>query len=57
MQKIKLIDLYNVKFSEMENNINSELSALEEKWHNIKEVKFLWDQLKNWAVFIVYETK
>lgn len=55
MQRIKLIDLFNIKFSEMEDHINQEIKSLEDQGYKVDEVKFLGDQLKNWAVFIVYK--
>ncbi len=56
MVKIKLIDLFNVKFEQMENKINKEMSEIELEGNTIKEVKVIGDSLKNAGVFIVYNT-
>jgi hypothetical protein len=55
MVKVKLIDLFNVRFEQMENKINQEITALEEDGVTIKEVKVLGDSLKNAGIFIIYE--
>jgi hypothetical protein len=51
--QIKLVDLFNVRFEQMENRINEEINAIEEAGNNIKEVKLIGDSLKNAGVFIV----
>jgi hypothetical protein len=53
--QIKLVDLFNVRFEQMENRINEEINAIEEAGNNIKEVKLIGDSLKNAGVFIVYQ--
>lgn len=55
MVKVKLIDLFNVRFEQMENKINQEISEIESEGNKIKEIKFLGDSLKNAGVFIIYE--
>lgn len=54
--KIKLIDLFSVRFEQMENLINKEMKALELEGNTIKEVKVIGDSLKNAGVFIVYSS-
>lgn len=54
MVRIKLIDLFNVKFEQMEDKINKEISQIEAAGNKIKEVKVIGDSLKNAGVFIVY---
>ena len=55
MVQIRLIDLFNVRFEQMENKINREVGAIESDGHTIKEVKIIGDSLKNAGVFIIYE--
>lgn len=55
MVQIKLIDLFNVRFEQMEEKINSEIKKIEDKGHTITELKFIGDSLKNAGVFIVYQ--
>ena len=55
MVKVKLIDLFNIRFEQMENKINQEISTLEEEGFSVREVKVLGDSLKNAGIFIVYE--
>lgn len=54
--KIKLIDLFSVRFEQMENLVNKEMKALELEGNTIKEVKVIGDSLKNAGVFIVYSS-
>ncbi len=56
MIKIKLIDLFSVRFEQMENKINTEVRAIEDEGNTIKEVKVIGDSLKNAGIFIVYNT-
>lgn len=55
MVKIKLIDLFNVRFEEMENKINEEIGKLEASDTTIKDIKVIGDSLKNTGIFITYE--
>lgn len=55
MVKVKLIDLYNVRFEEMESKVNNELAKLESSGNSIKEVKIVGDSLQRCAIFVVYE--
>ncbi len=55
MVKIKLLDLFNVRFENMEGMINTEISKLESEGFKITEVKILGDSLKNASIFLVYE--
>ena len=55
MVRIKLIDMFNVKFERMEEKINEEISAIEGQGKTVKEVKILGDSLKNAGVFLIYE--
>lgn len=55
MTKVKLIDLFNVRFEQMENKINEELETLEKSGADIKEVKTIGDSLKNAGILVIYE--
>jgi hypothetical protein len=55
MVKVKLIDLFNVKFEQMEGKINQEILSLENSGFKVKEVKLLGDSLKNAGIFLIYE--
>ena len=55
MVKIKIVDLFNVKFEMMENKINEEIAKLESNRHKITKVKILGESLKSASVFLVYE--
>ncbi|MCH8520271.1 MAG: hypothetical protein LAT82_05970 [Nanoarchaeota archaeon] len=54
MVQIKLIDLFNVRFEQMEDKINSEIKALETQGHTIQEIKIIGDSLKNTGIFVLY---
>ena len=54
--KIKLIDLFNIKFEQMESKINGEIKIIEAAGNTIKEIKVIGDSLKNAGVFIVYSS-
>lgn len=54
MQRIKLIDLFNIKFEQMEEKINSEIEALESQGYTVSDIRVLGDSLKNAGVFVVY---
>ena len=54
MYRIKLIDLFNVKFEQMEERINQEIQDLESQGYTIREIKVLGDSLKNAGVFVAY---
>lgn len=55
MVKVKLLELFDIKFNRMEQKINKEIDKLKDKKADIKEVKFIGDSLQKSAVFIVYE--
>lgn len=54
MVKVKLVDLYNVKFEDMESKINAEVEKIENSGNDILEIKTIGDSLQKCAVFIVY---
>ena len=54
MVKVKLVDLYNIRFEDMEAKINDELSKIESSGCEIVEIKTIGDSLQKCAVFIVY---
>lgn len=54
MKKVKVIDLFNVKYDEMEGKINSSLESLQNDGNTVEEVKVIGDSLNKCAVFVVY---
>lgn len=55
MKKIKVIDLFGVKYDQMEERINNELSELQQIGATNLEVKIIGDKLSQCAVFVVYD--
>ena len=55
MQKIKIIDLYGIKFDKMEESINNKLAEMQQEGLNLKEIKVIGDKLNQGAVFVIYE--
>ena len=53
--KVKLIDLFGVKYDEMESKINREISKLQEEGCKIQEIKPIGDNLSKCVIFVVYE--
>ena len=54
MKRVKVIDLFNVRFNEMEDKINQILEEVETKG-KIIDVKPIGDNLNKCAIFVVYE--
>ncbi len=54
MKKVKVIDLFNVKYDEMEGKINSVLETLQSEGKEVVETKIIGDSLNKCAVFVVY---
>ncbi|MCA9460425.1 MAG: hypothetical protein KC550_07805 [Nanoarchaeota archaeon] len=57
MKKVKVIDLFNVKFDMMESTVNNELKKLQEEGCQVLEVKPIGDSLNKCSIFIIYENK
>ncbi len=55
MKKVKLIDLFGVKYDEMENKINEQIKKLQENGNTIIEVKPIGENLSKCVIFVVYE--
>lgn len=55
MKKVKVIDLFGVRYDNMEEMINGELEALQAEGKTITEVKVMGQKLSQCAVFVVYE--
>lgn len=53
-KKVKIIDLYNVKYDEMEDKINTILGDLQKNNGSIDDVKLVGDSLNKCVVFVVY---
>ena len=54
-KKIKVIDLFNVKYDEMDTKINLELSQLQDSGKTITDLKVMGSALNKCAVFVLYE--
>ena len=54
MKHSKVIDLFYVKYDEMEGKINSILGSLQNEGKTIDEVKVIGDSLNKCAVFVVF---
>lgn len=57
MKKVKVIDLYNVRYDEMTDRINDELMKIQSTGSEILDVKVMGEQLNKCAVFVVYQQK
>lgn len=55
VKKVRVIDLFNVKYNEMEDKINSALADLQNGGASINETKVIGDSLNKCAVFVLYE--
>lgn len=55
MKKIKVIDLFGVKYDQMENRINSVLSELQNEGSTVIDVKIIGEKLSQTSVFILYQ--
>jgi len=55
MRKIKVIDLFDVKYDKMSEKINEELLKLQEDGKNIVDFKVMGSALSRCAVFVLYE--
>jgi len=55
MKKMRVIDLFNVKFEDMTDEINKVLDQLQNDGHVIHDVKVIGEKLQNSAVFVYYE--
>jgi hypothetical protein len=55
MKKVKVIDLFGIKYDQMEIRINSELGELQAMGAKIIDVKVMGEKLSQCSVFVVYE--
>ena len=55
MKKMKVIDLFGVKYDQMEGMINKHLDELQEQGAKIIDVKIMGQKLSQTAVFVYYE--
>ena len=53
--KVKIIDLFGVKYDDMESKINSEIARLQDEGATIQEVKPIGDNLSKCVIFVTYE--
>lgn len=57
MKKVKVIDLFNVKYDEMTDRINEELIKIQSANNEVLDVKVMGEQLNKCAVFVYYQSK
>ena len=55
MRKMKVIDLFGVKYDQMEDMINKELEELQANGAKVLDVKIMGQKLSQTAVFVYYE--
>lgn len=55
MKKVKVIDLFGIKYDQMETRINDELSAIQAEGGSILDLKIIGDKLSQCSVFVYYE--
>lgn len=55
MKKMKVIDLFGVKYDQMEDMINKHLDELQDNGSTIIDVKIMGQKLSQTAVFVYYE--
>ena len=55
MKKMKVIDLFGVKYDQMEEMINKELVELQNSGATVIDVKVMGQKLSQTAVFVYYE--
>lgn len=55
MKKMKIIDLFNVRYEDMEERVNQELEELQATGATLTDVKVIGAKLNQCAVFVTYE--
>lgn len=55
MKKVKVIDLFGIKYDQMETRINDELSAIQSEGGTILDLKLIGEKLSQCSVFVYYE--
>lgn len=55
MKKVKVIDLFGIKYDQMETRINNELEAIQASGGNVLDVKVIGEKLSQCSVFVYYE--
>lgn len=55
MTKMKIIDLYNVRYEDMEEKVNTELESLQDTGASVIDVKVIGAKLNQCAVFVSYQ--
>ncbi|MGB1247592.1 MAG: hypothetical protein ACPG4Z_01810 [Chitinophagales bacterium] len=55
MKKMKVIDLFGVKYDQMEDRINDVLGELQSSGATILDVKVMGDKLSQCSIFVYYE--
>jgi hypothetical protein len=57
MKKMRVIDLFNIKYDAMGTKINFELEDIQKEGHEIIDTKVIGESLNKCAVFVLYEEK
>jgi len=55
MKKVKVIDLFGIKYDQMETRINNELEEIQANGGNIIDVKVIGEKLSQCSVFVYFE--
>ena len=55
MKKVKVIDLFGVKYDQMETKVNSELEDIQGSGGTILDLKLIGHKLSQCSVFVYYE--
>ncbi|MFT4968439.1 MAG: hypothetical protein ACI9O4_000168 [Chitinophagales bacterium] len=55
MKKVKLIDLFGIKYDQMETRINNELEVIQSIGGDFLDVKLIGDKLIQCSVFVYFE--
>ena len=55
MKKMKVIDLFGVKYDQMEDKINGVLESIQNEGSKIIDVKIIGEKLSQTSVFVFYE--
>lgn len=55
MKKVSVIDLFGIKYDQMETRINNKLQEIQGEGGNILDVKVIGDKLSQCSVFVYYE--
>jgi hypothetical protein len=55
MKKVKVIDLFGIKYDQMETRINDELEGIQLGGGKVLDLKIMGEKLSQCSVFVYYE--